>query len=475
MSHRNRSFIFLALSLIAIFFLTPRHAQAQVTTFFVPQVVDGGGYKTLFTVTNLSASTIAAFTIQVNADSGSPAPILIVPSQTGGQSIANLTIQPGGQVTLSTIGGNTLTVGWAVLSSGSSVGVSAVFLVTGGGGNVQSAAGILPQPSQTTFTLIGLIKSAAKTGVAILNPSSSAPANVTFKSIDVNGVQVSTTKSIVIGPQSKIAQFFNEGSLFTDLTDFDGTVTVSSDLPIQVLTLRQETVSAALSTLPNLPGRTGVPVQHADATFSWIDATPAGGGARVNFAGDVVTGDVNGQVSSSVGFPFPFVFYGRVYGASFAEMISLAEDGWLSFIYSPATTPLPLPSASDPAALVAALFFDMHFNVNTLSQGVFTKLVGTAPNRQFVIEWKDVNFVNASQGTATFEIILHEGTGDIKIQYMNAGNNIPALVSGGLVIGIQDDTRTLAVPVNLSVNPPRVNKVYTFQYNGGTSYTLVQN
>lgn len=474
MSHGNRTFFVLALSLIAIFFLAPRRAQAQLSTFFIPQVVDGGGYKTLFTATNLSASTIATFSIQVIADIGNPA-ILNVPGQTGGQSSANLTIQPGGQVTLSTIGAASLTVGWAMVSSGSSVGVSAVFLVTGAGGNVQSAAGILPQPSQTSFTLIGLIKAAANTGVAILNPSSSSPANATFKAFDANGVQASTTKSITIGPQSKIAQFFYEGSLFTDLTDLDGTVVVSSDIPIQVLTLRQEKVSAALSTLPNLPGRTGNPVQHADATFSWIDATPTGGGSRMNFAGDVVTGDVNGQVSSSLGFPFPFVFYGRAYGASFAEMISVAEDGWLSFIFSPATTPKPLPNANDPAALVAALFFDMHFNVNTPSQGVFTKLVGTSPNRQFVIEWKDVNFVDASQGTATFEIILYEGTGDIKIQYLNAGNNVPALVSSGLVIGIQDDTRTLALPVNLSVNPPHANKVYTFQYNGGTSYTLVQN
>lgn len=39
--------------------LHPAPVLAQTTKYYIPQGVDGGGYRTLFTVTNLSASTIA--------------------------------------------------------------------------------------------------------------------------------------------------------------------------------------------------------------------------------------------------------------------------------------------------------------------------------------------------------------------------------------------------------------------------------
>jgi hypothetical protein len=467
----SRRGIFLCVIFFAFFLSTV--AWGQSTDYYIPQVVDGGGFKTLFSVTNLSASSIAQFTIQVTLNSGSPGVILNIPGQTGAQSGGTVTIQPGGQVTITTFSGSSLSVGWAKISSSNTVGVSATFLFLPGG-TVTSAAGILPQPAQNTFTLLGLITAAAKTGVAVLNPSASSTANVSFQLFDGSGAQVSTTKTIQVSPLSKIAQFFDEGQLFAGTTNFTGSVAISSDVPIQVLTLRVDFPSGALSTLPNMAGRTGVPLQHADATFNFIDATAAAGGSRVVLAGDPTTGDVNGQ-SAGMSLPFNVTLYGTTYGNSLFDQMFISEDGWISFVSGAASTPHPLPSASDPPSLVAPLFVDLHFNANTSSVGVFTKTVGTAPNRQFVVEWVNVSFVNSALGQTTFEVVFFEGTSDIKFQYQTLTSNTSGLASAGLVVGIQDATRTQATAVNVSTTPPQNGKVFTFQYFGGSSYTLIHN
>jgi hypothetical protein len=477
MSFKQHKCAVVVVSLLVLWLFASSPVLAQTTEYFVPQVVDGGlGYRTLFTVTNLSASTIAQFYIQVTLDSGSPAAILTVPGQGSPQSNATITVQPGGQVTLTTYGGSSLSVGWADITSSSSIGVSAVFMVVDGTGNVTSAAGILPQPSQTTTTLVGLIKPFAKTGLAVLNPSSSAAAHLTFQLFNTTGNQVSTTKALTINPRGKIAQFFDEGQLFVGVTDFDGSVSITSDIPVQILSLRLDFPSNNLTTLPSFPGRTGTPLQHADATYAWIDATLGAGGSRVPLAGTNTDPNVDGQITT-VAFPFPITFYGHTYGNTPFDQISVTEDGWISFGSAFTASPLPLPSASLPPALVAPFFVNFHFNADDTSVGVFNRVVGTAPTRQFVIQWNNVSFVNSALGSATFEIVFYEGTSDIKFQYLTVGNDINGAIAGGLVVGIQDDTRTQAVPINLGVtaNQPRPNKAYTFQFYGGSNYTLVQN
>ncbi|MFI5173326.1 MAG: hypothetical protein ACHQKY_00600 [Terriglobia bacterium] len=475
MSFKRWNIIIFVISMVALLLTSTGRIQAQSSDFFIPQVVDGGGFRTLFTVTNLSASTGAPFSIQATFDpafGGGPGTILSIPGQTGGQSSAALTVAPGGQITISTIGAaGGVKVGWAKISSSSSVGVSAVFLVVDGNGNVTSAAGILPQPSQATFTVIGMIKTSAKTGVAVLNPSA-VDAHATFKLLDTNGAQTSTDKTITIPAGTKIAQFFDEGSLFVGVTNFDGSVAISSDVALQVLSLRLDFPSGNVATLPNLPGRTGVPLQHADATFSWIDATPAAGGTRISLGTDPRSTDVNGQ-TTAIAFPFPITMYGKTYGNTPFDQMFISEDGWVSMGTGFAATPTALPSATLPPALVAPFFADFHYDRTNANVGVFGRVDGTLPNRHFTIEWTDVSFVNSALGTtARFEVVFFEGTSDIKFQYQVVGNN-PG--GAGIVVGIQDDTRTQAVSVDRSTNPPGANKAKTFQYFGGSSYTLVQN
>ncbi len=48
--------------------------------------------------------------------------------------------------------------------------------------------------------------------------------------------------------------------------------------------------------------------------------------------------------------------------------------------------------------------------------GIFTATIGTPPNRVFVIEWREVRYFN-HDGTATYEILLTEGSPNISVIY----------------------------------------------------------
>jgi len=64
---------------------------------------------------------------------------------------------------------------------------------------------------------------------------------------------------------------------------------------------------------------------------------------------------------------------------------------------------------------------------------LFYKLVGTAPHRQFIVEWKDVPF-QWFDGSFTDEIILNEGTDTIEVRYADDYG----VESGSAIVGLQN-------------------------------------
>src|SRR5207245_4600284 len=82
-------------------------------------------------------------------------------------------------------------------------------------------------------------------------------------------------------------------------------------------------------------------------------------------------------------------------------------------------------SALPDANLGAAILPYQHdLHTGNTGEGIFTATLGTAPNRQFVIEWRTHYF--GRSGTADFEIVLYETTNVVRVVY---GSTID---SGGL-------------------------------------------
>jgi hypothetical protein len=135
------------------------------------------------------------------------------------------------------------------------------------------------------------------------------------------------------------------------------------------------------------------------AAFNWID-----GDTLLPLSGDDETMPVT--------LPFVFSFYGRDY-----DTIYVSTNGFGNFLEPDASyANVCIPNRAPPNALVAPFWTDL---IVMPPAGVYTKLSGEAPNRQFTIEWRDATFFIFS-GVVTFEVTLDEATGSLTYQYNRA-------------------------------------------------------
>lgn len=136
--------------------------------------------------------------------------------------------------------------------------------------------------------------------------------------------------------------------------------------------------------------------------------------------------------------PLPFTF--NYYGSSFQE-VSIATNGFLSFLQTfPSFGNTPLPDPFEPNGAVYAFWDDLFVNFGS---SVLTEVVGSAPDRRFVVEWRDVELLGQPGVPLTFEIVLHE-SGQITMQYRTLGPS--SLDQGGsATVGIEDPTGTIGL------------------------------
>lgn len=111
-----------------------------------------------------------------------------------------------------------------------------------------------------------------------------------------------------------------------------------------------------------------------------------------------------------VDLPFHFTFYDEEF-----SVIQVSPNGYITFGDEPADsfTNTAIPDRSAPNGF-AAPFWD--FLEPESGGGVFSLVVGEAPNRRLVVTWADVPHL-PDTGPATFSVILEEGSNNIVFQY----------------------------------------------------------
>jgi len=116
-----------------------------------------------------------------------------------------------------------------------------------------------------------------------------------------------------------------------------------------------------------------------------------------------------------VNLPFPFTFYGQNYNTAY-----VTTNGFLNFLAPNATfSNSPIPSAAAPNGAIYPFWDDLFMDGSSTA---WTKLIGSAPNRQFVIEWRNVTFFSNRTPRVDFEVVLNEN-GQILTQYRNIAND----------------------------------------------------
>ncbi|HET7502490.1 MAG TPA: S8 family serine peptidase [Kofleriaceae bacterium] len=138
--------------------------------------------------------------------------------------------------------------------------------------------------------------------------------------------------------------------------------------------------------------------------------------------------------STPVTLPFPVRFAGASPGLT---TVHVGSNGVLSFT-APITTfsNVALPAAG-LTTVVAPFWDDLNPGAAGAGASVVTATLGNAPNRQFVIEYRNVpHFSNT--GAATFQVIFFEGSPNIRFNYADVTFGSAAFDRGAsATVGIQ--------------------------------------
>jgi len=122
------------------------------------------------------------------------------------------------------------------------------------------------------------------------------------------------------------------------------------------------------------------------------------------------------------------------------------------------------------------------------ADAIYYKTIGTAPNRQFVVEWNNCQHYYSSTSGITFEAILYEGTNNIKFQYKTVyfgtvSGSVDATPpsgsynnGGSATVGIESGTgQGLQYSYNKQVINPNLAILFKFPTFSGTNMRVSEN
>jgi len=172
------------------------------------------------------------------------------------------------------------------------------------------------------------------------------------------------------------------------------------------------------------------PYTATQSTSSYVSIT----GTNLNLGDDDV---------ATVAVPFPIQFGGGTFNT-----VYVSSNGNVSFTNQfPAYLNDSIPTADPSAQTLVAPFWDDLWPVPNTAHNVFYDVVGTAPNRQFVVEWRDLQHFqckNDPTATVTFEAVFSESVSDVQFNYKDA-------TFGGVCANL-DDGASAAIGIQTSAN-----------------------
>jgi hypothetical protein len=192
----------------------------------------------------------------------------------------------------------------------------------------------------------------------------------------------------------------------------------------------------------NHPGGTSdvdLSVMTVGDTFGYSCSTPA----EAFVPGDVVEAWSGDETVWQKNPPFPIKLYGASYTSAWISangLISFKDPAFFGWIGS---TPTPLPSPAAEGMPNAAVYVHWDDWVVDASARIATKVSGTAPNRQWVVEWRNVVHYDDPTARASFEVIFEEA-GTIRLAYANIDAAKPLERGIGSTVGIEDASGSTA-------------------------------
>jgi subtilisin family serine protease len=157
--------------------------------------------------------------------------------------------------------------------------------------------------------------------------------------------------------------------------------------------------------------------------------------------GDTPLGLTGDDEFMQVSLPFEEFFYGNLYTTAF-----VGTNGHINFLGgSREFSNGGIPSTSTPNAAIYPFWDDLVLDAQSQ---VMTKTMGTAPNRQFLVEWRNAGIFN-DPGRVDFEAVLSEG-GSITFHYRNLSPGSARESGNSATVGIENAAGTDAFQYSLN-------------------------
>lgn len=155
-----------------------------------------------------------------------------------------------------------------------------------------------------------------------------------------------------------------------------------------------------------------------------------------------LTGD---DAVMSVPLPFPAPLYGQTYDRAWIStngFVSFVDPGGFHAINS------PVPSAGPPNAALYPFWDDLRVWADS---SVRTGVLGTAPDRRFVVEWRNIGHYGSSWARMSIEAVISE-SGQITFNYLDLTPSKPRELGDSATVGIENAIGDTAL--QYSVNQP---------------------
>jgi subtilisin family serine protease len=317
----------------------------------------------------------------------------------GGSPLAGATVTAAGPINRTFVTGADGAYSFPVLSTGTyTVSASKFGFVTGTG------TATVTEGATTTLDL-DLVAAASSTVSGTVTSAGTAVAGATVK---------------LIGSP---LQTVTDAAGFYSITAPNGSYTLSVSSPLKCF----DPSSQPLTLNGNVTVNVALPVRSD--TFGYACSTATGGYPTVS---DLLplTGD---DVQLAKTLPFTIPFYGVNYNA-----ITITTNGSAAFGTASATqSNVPIPNTGAPNGAIYPLWDDLF--VDGLA-GIYTGVIGTAPHRKFVIDWRNVRSFFDSTQRLSFAAELGED-GGITYRYKDVTGSSYATGTSA-TIGLENETGT---------------------------------
>lgn len=212
-------------------------------------------------------------------------------------------------------------------------------------------------------------------------------------------------------------------------------------------------------------------VQSPRATRNLVELT---NGSTITFGG---TADPADDGVATLNLPFTFSFYDQPY-----TTVHVSVNGFLSFApIDPASSYEndPIPSTAAPNGTIAGWWLDLELDESIPGGAdVSWTVLGTAPSRTFVVQWRDVRAQDHNSNNHrrfTFQIALFEADNRIELRWGETETRGRVPTATDASVGIEDGSGTLGLEA-LGCSPncdgrPRPPRADGFPENSYVTFT----